>query len=73
MRRKRKLRSRVKASVRSTNAKNATVIDVAINRATVRLANGAILTMLPTAGSVSVGDKVIVDYSGPAPLVKASI
>jgi hypothetical protein len=73
VRKKRKLRARVKSSVRRTNAKTATVIDVAINRATVKLANGATLTMLPVAGSVSVGDSVIVDYSGPAPLVKALI
>ena len=72
-------RKRLKARVINTNRratqKRATVIDVAPNRATVRLAGrGAVLTMLSIAGgSVKVGDRVMVDYSGERPLVKAVI
>jgi hypothetical protein len=69
-----RLKSRVITSTRRSNTAQATVIDVAKSRATVRLSDrGVILTMLPAYDGVAVGDKVVVDYSGTSPLVKTSI
>ncbi len=70
---RRRLRARVTSAVRRSGAKKAIVIDVAPGKATVKLSiTGAKLHMLPVSGDVSVGDNVIVDYSGPVPLVKAT-
>ncbi len=69
-----RLKKRVRSSSRTSNTAKAKVIDVAINRATVRLGgNGPKLTMIPTLVAVQVGQDVTVDYSTGAPLVKAIV
>ncbi len=69
-----KLKKRVRSTSRTSNTAKAKVIDVAINRVTVRLGgNGPKLTMIPTSISVKRGDGVIVDYSSGEPLVKAFV
>jgi hypothetical protein len=71
---RRRLRSKVRQVSRGKSTSQAKVVDVAPNRATVRLGgNGATLTMIPTAIAVKVGVWVIVDYSSGSPLVKASL
>lgn len=73
MRRLSRLKAKVASSTKRGAIVSAKVLDVAIDRATVRIArNGARLTMIPVIGNVEAGDEVFVDYSSGTPLVKAA-